>query len=463
MIKMAPPERQIPRTCLLRLHPLLLLRVIVHLDEIDRKNLAKLDPRAAQILKHPEQKQSQRRTTKERLQQKQKERASTLMAPGVADPITLLARLNTRRLHKRIKYLKKNKPDIVTAAYPTDKATNEIAQQEWVDLLERAKKKADPLPYPSPYELLLFSPCPRPVTVLASYPRSGNSLLRNLFERATLRVTGSDMRGGLTAHDLVGEAAIQAQQVQFVKTHYPERIVPTAQFPCSRAVLLVRNPYDALESYFNLMTTNTHTTDLKEEMREKYVGVWEEMVLKEIQVWKRFHNYWLSQRIPVLLIRYEDLIRHPDQVLKKVVQFVLEIRDMTFFENRIQQCVSEDQIESLGSYKPRSGGIGKSLKRYSPDLLRTMNVSVTTLMHQLGYGECLATHPEKWKLDVIPGYGLELPNRSDGTLIMNSTVAVRDKSLQTDWRKLRIDMMGHSDTKCTCYRCTGGSKLPDLS
>ena len=54
--------------------------------------------------------------------------------------------------------------------------------------------------FPPKYELLLFQQCPRAVAVLASYPRSGNSLMRTLYEHTTLRVTGSDMQGGLAQH-----------------------------------------------------------------------------------------------------------------------------------------------------------------------------------------------------------------------------------------------------------------------
>jgi hypothetical protein len=77
------------------------------------------------------------------------------------------------------------------------------------------------------------------------------------------------MRGGLTKHDLVGEAAVETNMVQFVKTHYPERLGSPA-FPSNRTVLLVRNPYDAIESYYNVMVTNTHTTSISEEQRQKY-------------------------------------------------------------------------------------------------------------------------------------------------------------------------------------------------
>ena len=71
---------------------------------------------------------------------------------------------------------------------------------------------------------------------------------------------------------------------------------------------------------------------------------------------------------PILVIRYEDLIRHTDKVIAHVIRFVLEVTNMGFFEERIDRCIREEQIEKLGSYRPRSGGIGKSLSTgmYTP-------------------------------------------------------------------------------------------------
>lgn len=333
------------------------------------------------------------------------------------DPHTLLARLNSKRLHRRICFLRKNHPEFdLRKAYDLNKTTEQIAISEFQGLMteyknkmlqkaknstmatEKKKENAQRTnEVPSPLELLLFSPCPRAVAVLASYPRSGNSLLRTLYERTTLGVTGSDMRGGLTKHDLVGEAATESNAVQFVKTHFPERR-GTPPFLVNRAVLLVRNPYDAIESYFNLMMTNTHTTSLSDDQRKKNAQVFEDMALKEIQVWRDFHEFWLQQEIPLLVIRYEDLIRQPDKVIAHVVRFVLEVKNMGFFEERINRCIREEQIEKLGSYRPRSGGIGKSLSTgmYTPELLNQLNnQEILDTMTKFGYDEMMVPNPEE--------------------------------------------------------------------
>ena len=49
--------------------------------------------------------------------------------------------------------------------------------------------------------------------------------------------------------------------VWMVKTHYPERM-GYLKFKARRIVLLVRNPFDAIESYFHMGMTNTHDKHL---------------------------------------------------------------------------------------------------------------------------------------------------------------------------------------------------------
>jgi hypothetical protein len=314
------------------LHPFLVTRILAFLSKAERIDYLKVDHRLTSDEKEgkkpkgTKQERLGRHSSATKMQPHRidqwndetiTEDEPTFVPVAIADPFTLLARLNTRRLRGRLVYFRKTEQS--REPYSKNKTTNEIAAEEWERLLNDAKEQGESNSIPSPYELLLFSPCPRPVTILASYPRSGNSLMRNLFERTTLRVTGSDMRGGLTQHDLVGEAAVSANIVQFVKTHFPERRGEVA-FRSSRAVLLIRNPYDAIESYFNLMMTNTHTTSISEEQRNQYKNLWQEHVLKEIQVWRAFHEYWLQQEIPLLLVKYEDLIRFPDKVMARVIQ-----------------------------------------------------------------------------------------------------------------------------------------------
>jgi len=291
---------------------------------------------------------------------------------------------------------------------------------------------------PSKYDLLMFTPCPRAVSILASYPRSGNSLMRNLYEKITLRVTGSDMMGGLQKHDLVGEMATGTNKTQFVKTHYPERM-GASPFQVSRAVLLVRNPYDAIDSYFNLMTTSSHTTSMTEKNRKKYKSIFAEMAKKEMLVWVDFNEFWLKQKIPILVVRYEDLIRETIKVVRHVIQFVLEIERMTFFEERIHRAIGEEQVEKLGPYKARSGGIGRSLIKghYTPSLLQEINHGIQSTMQTFGYKEMMVPNPKKWKLRQLHNWGVVIPGSSKEPMIINKEGLVRGPGRQTNWQEVQ--------------------------
>lgn len=59
---------------------------------------------------------------------------------------------------------------------------------------------------------------------------------------------------------LIGEGVVD-DSVWMVKTHYPERL-GYLKFRARRIVLLVRNPFDAIESYFHMGMTNTHDKHL---------------------------------------------------------------------------------------------------------------------------------------------------------------------------------------------------------
>lgn len=55
------------------------------------------------------------------------------------------------------------------------------------------------------------------------------------------------------------------ESVWIIKSHYPERI-GYVRFKCSRVIVLIRNPFDSLLSYFHMGMTNTHNRTLAPEV-----------------------------------------------------------------------------------------------------------------------------------------------------------------------------------------------------
>ena len=148
---------------------------------------------------------------------------------------------------------------------------------------------------------------------LVSYPRSGNSLLRALLEGCSGIVTGSDgfpyapLSQDLAAFGLAGEG-VSDGRVWLVKSHWPER-KGCAEVRVHAAVLLVRSPVDAIDSYWNMVLTRTHTQSVRDGEYARLAAEWREHVAREAGVWGAFHRHWLATtRTPLLAIRYEDLL-----------------------------------------------------------------------------------------------------------------------------------------------------------
>ncbi len=270
---------------------------------------------------------------------------------------------------------------------------------------------------------------------LVSYPRSGNSMLRGLLEGVTGVVTGSDTRPdrvlsrSLLKKGLRGEGVVDAR-AWVVKTHWPERY-GYRRFPAQRAILLVRNPFDAINSYFNMAMTNTHEQTLKDSLYVSLGSVWEDMVRNEVKVWARFNMHWLTRGLPVLAVRYEDLLLHTEEMLVRIVSFLERtppeaVRDSPRYMARIRKTAaavkrpggvptpkqdgtaasaaagapSDDASPRLSSdplhvNKPRRGGkIGASMRHYSPAQVEEVSQIGGAALRAFGYDPKSQGFPE---------------------------------------------------------------------
>jgi hypothetical protein len=268
------------------------------------------------------------------------------------------------------------------------------------------------------------------VTLLTSYPRSGNSLLRSLLERITGVCTGTDTRPNRSLskelaleHNMVGEGVTSPESVHVVKTHFPERRGWKVIRHPQRIVLLTRNPYDAIDSYFHMSLTNSHTQSLTDDVAYvQYRDFFEGLSISEMKTWNAFHKYWFETTrkayVPMLVVRYEDLLLRPHESIARVVAFMLNKPLLTthdrlppFWRNRLFRVLgspnkltpssvlgpntqkegqendnmsdalvgNEHHLSTLGSYQPRvGGGIGKSIRkgRFSNDLLLLMHAGL---------------------------------------------------------------------------------------
>ena len=119
-------------------------------------------------------------------------------------------------------------------------------------------------------------------TIMVSFPRSGNTLLRAYLEKIMGLTSGSDcditkkLNKDLMMMGLAGEGLVD-KRVMIVKTHYPERYGKT-KFYAERAILLVRNPIDSITSLFNMVCTGSHNRSIHDEDYFKFSSLWSEFI-----------------------------------------------------------------------------------------------------------------------------------------------------------------------------------------
>ena len=111
-----------------------------------------------------------------------------------------------------------------------------------------------------------------------SFPRSGNTFLREYFEMLTGIATGADMMlscnvvlqmQGLKAEDIIDDT------VWVVKTHSPYSFPFVKQMNCKKMICIVRNPVDVIYSYIHLLTTLTHSLKPMFLYHEQYTEFWD--------------------------------------------------------------------------------------------------------------------------------------------------------------------------------------------
>mmetsp|Transcript_11080 Transcript_11080/g.16849 ORF Transcript_11080/g.16849 Transcript_11080/m.16849 type:complete len:293 (+) Transcript_11080:1450-2328(+) len=225
-------------------------------------------------------------------------------------------------------------------------------------------------------------------TIMVSFPRSGNTMLRAYLEKILGVSTGSDgdikakLIGELMQRGLAGEGLVD-KRVFVVKSHYPERW-GRQRFYCERAILLVRNPIDSITSLFNMVCTGTHHRSILDSDFKKFALIWMDFLQQDITVWKDFHNFWLKSKIPVHIIRYEDICEKPFPTLKSLVSFLTNKEDIT--GTKLEQYVRLACDESSPEiYKPREGKVNGNLKKFNRVQLDTLYSETANLLKLFNY------------------------------------------------------------------------------
>lgn len=145
---------------------------------------------------------------------------------------------------------------------------------------------------------------------MASFPKSGNSWARFVVSNVNSILQDGKPINFHTINEyspvVRGNRALRnAQPVEgaplFLKTHFPY----TRFFQSNRAVVIVRNPSFAVNSYYEY---------LKEAQEKKNIPALEEFIFHwryGLNAWAYFMDSWTNSKNTVIFVRYEDLKESP--------------------------------------------------------------------------------------------------------------------------------------------------------
>jgi len=249
-------------------------------------------------------------------------------------------------------------------------------------------------PYSNPRNLQFHQgPLNLPKVALASFCRSGNTFLRNLLEQISGLYTGSDMQldqscpftMSLYNAGMQGEGIVD-DRCWIVKTHFPELDRLELPFIAQKAIVLVRNPFDVIDSYFNMGATGSHSKSIDDGEYLKFADHWENFIAEKSEMWSKFHDFWLNAEVPTYVVRYEDLRHDPQSTMTNLFKFLLG--SDSFVKSGIKTSIDayfDDQSRKQTVYKPRSGTILTSLKHYTRNQLKTILSNAQREINLFGY------------------------------------------------------------------------------
>ena len=179
---------------------------------------------------------------------------------------------------------------------------------------------------------------------LATFPRSGSSLLLNIIEGITKHFCGEDMYEGISLESIAkGNVRATTDHCKVVRTHYPwlakhpYRIKDDIKVV--KAIYLVRNPFRNLTSLFSMLILNTHEANLPKSVYDERKEDFDQFIKIASEAYENTSKFWVEDaKTPVLVLRYEDLMANPKMFCRELFSFFENVEDI---EQELPQLVEK--------------------------------------------------------------------------------------------------------------------------
>jgi len=193
-----------------------------------------------------------------------------------------------------------------------------------------------------------------PLIILASYPRSGNSMTRALLQYATGIYTGAVyksqdlLRGGFK-----GEGTYSKEKVIFFKDHFPSVSKSLRSNKHDAVYYIGRNPFDVCFSYWTYRKTGSQNETLTPEQFKEKEQDWKKFSIQCIEGWIRHYHYWKTQPKPMMISTYEKITENCEAEMERVLTFFFPSHYDRYFRPRVPCACRQVFLANKGPYKPK--------------------------------------------------------------------------------------------------------------
>ncbi|CAK8682525.1 unnamed protein product [Clavelina lepadiformis] len=166
----------------------------------------------------------------------------------------------------------------------------------------------------------LLPPANYSQTILATFPGSGNTWTRHLLERATGIYTGSVYGDKLLYKSgfLAELPEISKVRSVVVKDHMLDKNTMTSY---QSAIVIIRNPYDAMIADFNRFASDGHHTAVVSEKRFQSKE-FDDHFKRISHVWFNLIRNVVTSGKPFIIIEFGKLVNDPIATTLKMVEFL---------------------------------------------------------------------------------------------------------------------------------------------
>ena len=221
---------------------------------------------------------------------------------------------------------------------------------------------------------------------IASYPKSGNTLLRSIlsayffsndgnfnfthlnfisqfpsihhFTNLDLNILNDDeiFKNFIEAQKLINK---QNKDIKFLKTHSSLCKINGVNFTDLKntlgAVYIVRDPRNVVTSFAHHYNVNMDEATRAMLSKTNWLSKTEKMCKTFLSSWSENYNSWKQLKDKCLFIKYEDLVKKKKTVILKIFRFIEKISSSKLEINMIKlnKSIKSTEFESMKSLEER--------------------------------------------------------------------------------------------------------------